>query len=265
MQVSQLFLYPLKSARGISVDQYTLDARGPQWDRRWMLVDEAGKFLTQRQHPVMTQLSAHLEENELHLAAPGMPDLIVPFFYWDMIKTSQPVMVWRDTVAAKIAENHVNQWFSQVLKVECRLAFMPEKTRRAVDPTYARQGEITGFADGFPLLLTAEASLEQFNAWLGDSVSMQRFRPNLVIAGCTPFAEDDWRRIRVGSVEFGVVKPCSRCAIPTLDPLTGERNSAVFSTLKKHRSREGDVFFGQNLIAKGKGVIRVGDRVELLE
>lgn len=265
MHVSQLYLYPLKSARGYSVPQYSLDARGPRWDRRWMLVDEAGQFLTQRQHAVMTQLVSHIEDNELQISAPGMPDLIVPFFYWDMIKSTQPVTVWSDTVPAKIAEGHVNAWFSQVLKQPCRLAYMPEETKRLVDPAYAKKGEIASFSDGFPLLLATEASLQQFNQWLGSDIDIMRFRPNVVITGNTAFAEDEWRRIGIGTLEFHVAKPCSRCAIPTLDPITGERNTAVFATLKKHRSREGEVFFGQNLIASGKGEINVGDAVELLE
>lgn len=265
MHVSQLYLYPLKSARGYSVARYSLDARGPQWDRRWMLVDNDGKFLTQRQHPVMTQFVVQVEDNELQISAPGMPDLIVPFFYWDMIKSTQPVTVWRDTVKAKIAEGHVNAWFSQVLKQPCRLAYMPEQTRRPVDPAYARNGEITGFADGFPLLLTTVGSLQQFNQWLGEEIVMPRFRPNLVIEGNSAFAEDEWKRLRIGALEFQVAKPCSRCAIPTLDPVTGERNSGVFATLKKHRSRDGEVYFGQNLIAAGTGEIAVGDKVEILE
>lgn len=265
MHVSQLFIYPLKSARGIACQTYAIDTRGPRWDRRWMLVDAQGKFLTQRQHPVMTQLVTVLEDEQLQISAPGMPDLIVPFFYWDMIKSSQPVTVWGDTVPAKYAENHVNQWFSQVLKQECRLVYMAEKTRRAVDPVYAKKGEITSFADGFPLLLASETSLDQFNVWLGETVSISRFRPNLVISGAPAFAEDDWKRIRVGTMEFRVVKPCSRCAIPTLDPQSGERNNAVFATLKQHRQRNDEVFFGQNLLPVGQGQISRGDAVVVLD
>lgn len=264
MHVSQLYLYPLKSARGYSVSRHTLDARGPQWDRRWMLVDNDGKFLTQRQHAVMTQLVARFDDNELQISAPGMPELVVPMFYWDMIKSTQAVTVWRDTVPAKIAEGHVNAWFTQVLKQPCRLAFMPNETRRAVDPHYAHNGELTWFSDGFPLLLTTEASLQQFNQWLGSDIEMARFRPNIVINGNSAFAEDQWQRLRIGTVEFQVAKPCSRCAIPTLDPITGERNTAVFATLKAHRSRDGEVFFGQNLIPQGVGEIHVGDTVERL-
>lgn len=265
MHVSQLYLYPLKSARGYGVPQYSLDARGPQWDRRWMLVDNDGKFLTQRQHPVMTQLVARFEDNELQIAAPEMPELVIPQFYWEMVKKKQPVTVWRDTVQAKVAEGHVNAWFEQVLKQPCKLAYMPEDTRRPVDPVYAKKGEITGFADGFPLLLTTEASLQQLGEWLGSPLDMMRFRPNIVVSGNTAFAEDGWKRLRVGNVEFEVAKRCSRCAIPTLDPWTGERNPAVFATLKAHRSHDGEVFFGQNLLAAGKGELKVGDSVEVLE
>lgn len=264
MHVSQLNLYPLKSARGYGVQQYSLDARGPQWDRRWMLVDNDGKFLTQRQLPVMTQLIARFDDNELQIAAPDMPELVIPQFYWEMIKKTQAVTIWRDTVQAKVAEGHVNAWFSQVIKQPCKLAYMPEGTRRLVDPAYAKSGEITGFSDGFPLLLTTEASLALLGEWLGETLDMMRFRPNIVISGNTAFAEDSWKRLRVGNVELEVAKPCSRCAIPTLDPFTGERNPAVFVMLKAHRSRDGEVYFGQNLLPRGRGELRVGDIVEVL-
>ena len=264
MHVSQLSLYPLKSARGYTVPQFQIDDRGPQWDRRWMLVDEKGQFLSQRKHPVMTQLLVTVEDNELQIQAPGMPDLIVPFFYWGMIKARQAVTVWRDTMPAKIAEGHVNAWFTQVLGQPCKLAYMPEETRRKVDPSYAKSGEITSFADGYPLLLATESSLAQFNEWLGESVEMARFRPNVVISGNEAFAEDHWQRLRIGTMEFQVVKPCSRCAIPTLDPQTGKRNVAVFSTLSQYRSRGDEVFFGQNLLPTGTGELKVGDKVEIL-
>lgn len=264
MHVSQLYLYPLKSARGYSVPHYALDARGPQWDRRWMLVDNDGKFLSQRQSVLMTQLVARFDDNELQVSAPDMPELVIPQFYWDMVRTTQPVTVWRDSVQAKVAEGHVNAWFSQVIKQPCKLAYMPEQTRRPVDPAYAKKGEITGFADGFPLLLTTEASLQQFSEWLGSPLDMMRFRPNVVVSGNDAFAEDGWKRLRIGNVEFEVAKPCSRCAIPTLDPVTGERNPAVFATLKSHRSRGAEVYFGQNLLPCSKGELKVGDTVEVL-
>jgi hypothetical protein len=141
---------------------------------------------------------------------------------------------------------------------------MPEDSVRPVDPDYARSGDQVGFADGFPLLLITEASLQAFNTELGMAIGSGRFRPNIVVAGNAPYAEDEWRHLRIGSIEFDVVKPCSRCVIPSLDPLTAQRQPIVSKTLARTRRRGDAVYFGQNLIHRGLGSIAVGDSVTVL-
>lgn len=156
-------------------------------------------------------------------------------------------------------------WLSRFLEMECRLVFFPEDEIRQVDPTYARSGDRTAFSDGFPVLLISQASLDDLNRRLKTPVAMRRFRPNLVVSGCEPFAEDGWKQIRVGEVTFRVVKPCSRCVIPNIDPDTAEKSAEPTRTLSGFRRRENKIFFGQNLIADGMGKLELGMPVEVLE
>jgi MOSC domain-containing protein len=175
------------------------------------------------------------------------------------------VRVWADEVAAVDAGEGAARWLGRLLRQDCRLVFMPPQTRRPVDPHYARRGETVSFADGFPLLLVSEASLAALNARLAQPVPMNRFRPNLVVAGCEAFAEDRWRRIRIGALELDVVKPCSRCAIPAIDQATGQRDPEINRALAAFRRFEGQILFGQNLLHAGPGALRRGDPVEVLE
>lgn len=265
ISLSGIHLYPLKSARGISLDQTALVSRGMAYDRRWMLVDTKGRFLTQRQLPQMALIHTQLESDRLVLQAQGHTDLVLPSV---MDKgTSCEVQVWEDHCRALAADESANRWFSQVLNQAVQLVYMPDETRRQVDQTYAQSDDITSFADGFPLLLISEASLNDLNQRLEQAVPMRRFRPNLVVTGCEPYAEDQWKQIRIGDILFEVVKPCSRCIITTVDPKTGVRSSnrEPLRTLATYRRRDNQVFFGQNLIHRGNGALTIGDPVEIIE
>jgi uncharacterized protein YcbX len=156
-------------------------------------------------------------------------------------------------------------WLSRVLGMECGLVFMPEDVERGVNPERGRPGDVVSFADGYPLLLTGEGSLDELNRRLEAPIEMRRFRPNLVVAGGAPFAEDTWRRLRAGGVAFRNAKPCDRCAIPTVDPSTGVTSREPLRTLARFRARDGAVWFGVNLIPDETGTIRVGDAVEVLQ
>lgn len=263
MRVSRLYLHPVKSLGGIAVPQYAVDRFGPFMDRRWLVVDARGQFLTQRQHARMALVRTALEQDQVTLSLEGQAP--IRFSPQDFTGAETDVQVWRDRCVARTGPAEVDQWLRQALGVECRLVFMPDSTRRAVNADYARNGETVSFADGFPLLLTSEASLDDLNSRLSFPIGMERFRPNLVVEGTAPFAEDNWRRIRVGSMVFQVAKPCSRCAIPTIDPLTAQKQPEIFKTLKTFRARDGEVYFGQNLLAQGTGSIQVGDAVEILD
>ncbi len=260
--LSAIYRYPVKSLRGESFQDLQVDARGFAFDRQWMVVDLEGRFLTQRQQPRMALIGATVGEGGvLRLQAPGMPGL-------DVIPRAAPrqaVQVWDDRLPAALAADEADGWLSRFLGLPCRLVWLPGDVHRPVDPQYARPADEVGFADGFPFLLIAQASLDDLNARLDHPVPMQRFRPNLVVHGCPAHAEDGWRRIRIGGLDFRVAKPCSRCIIPTIDIETGARGREPMQTLLTYRRRDNKVYFGQNLIHDGSGRLAVGMRVEVLE
>ena len=266
MQVTELNIYPVKSTRRIALSESEVLPRGLPWDRRWMLVDASGKFITGRQHPRLATVQTEIGDNVLHIHAAGHDSLSLPLVPRE--RRVVEVTVWKDSVDALLAGSEADAWFSDFLGLDCRLVQMTDDISRGVNPDYGRAGDQVSFADGFPLLLISEASLTDLNSRLDQPVEMRRFRPNLVIDGERPYAEDDWRRIRVGAVEFEGVKNCSRCVFTTIDPDTGEKSPDMepLRTLSSYRRRpEGGVYFGQNLIPRGAGVIRVGDSVTVLE
>lgn len=261
--VSELAIYPVKSLGGIALSIMSLAARGPLFDRHWVVTNPQGQFLTQRQQPRMCLIKTMLRSDALELSAPGMQPLHIAL---PIAAGGQrgSVTVWEDTIMACDMGAVAADWLSTFLNCACRLHYMPGDSVRPVDPDYARSGDQVGFADGFPLLLIAEASLQAFNAELPMAIGSERFRPNIVIEGSAPYAEDEWRRLRIGNTEFDVVKPCSRCVIPSLDPLTAQRQPIVSKTLARTRRRGDAVYFGQNLIHRGFGSIAVGDSVTVL-
>jgi uncharacterized protein YcbX len=261
--LSAIYRYPVKSLRGQAFDRLDVGRRGLIHDRRWMVVDAQGRFLTQRQLPRMSLIDASVDDGGgLWLAAPGMSALDLP----DGESGAQiRVQVWGDEVNAGPVSGDADGWLSEFLGQDCRLVVMPEKTRRAVDPQFATPADEVGFADGFPFLLISQASLDDLNNRLTTPVPMLRFRPNLVVSGCSAFAEDGWKRIRIGELVFRVAKPCSRCVIPTIDFTTAERAREPLQTLMQYRRRDNKVYFGQNLLHEGGGALEVGLPVEILE
>ncbi len=266
MQVTELNIYPIKSTRRIALQESEVVARGLPWDRRWMLVDAEGGFITARQQPRLATVQTTLAEAGLILNGPGQAQLglsLVP-----AQRRLTRVSVWRDRLQAVLVDAAADAWFSAFLGQPCRLVQLTDDLVRPVDPRYGQPGDEVSFADGYPLLLLSEASLADLNGRLRQPVPMRRFRPNLVVDGAIPYAEDGWRRLRVGEVEFAGVKNCSRCIVTTIDPDCGEKDVAgePLRTLSSYRRRpQGGVFFGQNLIPRSGGVIRVGDPVVVLE
>ena len=264
LTVSDLFIYPVKSARAVGLEQADVVERGFAGDRRWMLIDSDGQFLTQRKHPLMATVNCQLLNTGLRITVPGLETLLINTP--DDSSTVTSATVWKDQCQALDAGDAAAAWFSAFMGQECRLVYMPESTHRQVDLRFANEGDITGFADGFPFLLTNEASLKELNSRLVKPVTMQHFRPNIVIQGADAYAEDQWQRIRVGEVHFRVAKPCSRCVMTTVDPETGKRaGKDPLATLATYRRNEYGVIFGQNLIQESHGTIRKGDVVEVLE
>jgi len=261
MTVTELYVYPLKGAAGIALTAARLDAFGIEHDRRWMIVDGDGEFITQREHPQLALLATAIEHDALVLAC-GAGTVRLPLQPGGGARRA--ARIWNDTVEAADAGDDAAALVSTHLGRDLRVVHMPDDVLRQVDTTYARSGDRASFVDGFPLLLIGQGSLDELSRRIGEPVSMRRFRPNVVVAGAVPHAEDAWRRITIGDVEMEVVKPCARCNVPTVDPGTGETGVEPLRTLARYRRVSNKVFFGQNVIHRGRGTIAVGDSVRVL-
>lgn len=262
--VSSLHIYPIKSLGGVSIDEARVVERGFELDRRYLLVDEQGDFITQRDHARLALVRTRVADGRLWCEGPEGDPLELPLQADGGPATR--VRVWGDTCDAVLVDARADAWFSDHVGVACRLAYMPERVRRPIDPSYARDGEVVSFADGFPFLLIEQASLDDLNGRLEQPLPMNRFRPNIVVEGTAPFEADAWRRIRVGKVTFRVAKPCARCVVTTTDQETGARGVEPLRTLATYRrGAAGGVLFGQNLVQESRGTVRVGAEVEVLE
>jgi len=263
IQVSGLFIYPIKSCGGRAVESATLDAKGFVDDRRFMIVDDAGCFLTQRELPSLALISPRSDADTLSLTAPGMTPVSIPIVRGPGNET---VTVWDDTCSAIDQGDVVGAWLSAFLAARCRLVRLADDTVRRVDPTYATSpDDEVSFADAYPLLLIGEASLADLNGRLDAPLPMNRFRPNVVVSGSEPYAEDTWRSIEIGDVRAQVVKPCVRCVTTTVDQATGDRGKEPLRTLATYRKGPRGVMFGQNVIHTTAGTINVGDDLRVID
>ncbi len=262
LTIASIHIYPVKSASGITLESCHVDAFGPRHDRRWMVTDESGVFLSQRGEPRLALVRTAITEEILELSAPGMPLLSVPIGESPLARTS--VKVWKDQVSAEHCGDQASEWLSSFLGRPAMLVRMPDDTVRQVDRRYASEGERTAFSDGFPFLLIGQASLDDLNRRLAMPLPMNRFRPNLVIAGGAPFEEDEWSRIALGDIELRVAKPCARCVVTTTNQETAERGVEPLPTLATFRREGGKVLFGQNLIHEATGELRVGTTVTVI-
>ena len=272
LKIQALNIFPVKSLRGIAVNEATLAETGFVNDRIWMLVDDNGKFITQRQQAKMALIDVVVADNNL-LVSVGDESVSIPYDQSDCESGGElvSVTIWRDHCTGVLASGEVNRWFSDYLGVSCRLVSFNQAQSRVVDPEYTCDAsDVVGFADGFPFLLIGTASLRDLNQRLvakGESeVPMMRFRPNIVVETDEPYIEDQWKSIQVGDVRLEIVKPCSRCVIPTIDIVTGEKSREPIFTLGEYRKRDGKIFFGQNVIHRyqpGQS-IAVGDSVKII-
>ena len=260
LRISQLFIYPIKSLGGISLDRAFVTDRGFRYDRRWMLVNEDNGFITQRTVPSMALISVAVGVDGLQVTSRLHPDPLFVSFVPAGACYGE-VYVWEDTCRAQFVSEEADRWFSSALGVSCRLVYMPEETLRATDPEYAPDGMITSFADAFPFLLIGESSLADLNSRLERALPMNRFRPNIVFTGGAPYQEDELSVFTIRDIRFWGVKPCARCPIPTIDQTTAERGKEPLRTLARYRMRNNKVYFGQNLIHQGIGEIAVGDEL----
>jgi uncharacterized protein YcbX len=253
MYLSEINIYPVKSLAGISLNESKIERRGLEFDRRWMLIDENNKFLTQREFPKMATVKTEILNGALGVSNNGSA-FQIPFA--PPSHQIATVKIWSSRCKARIYDDLTNEWFSDVLQTNCKLALMPEETLRTVNYFYAVQkDDHVSFADGYPFLLIGENSLAELNSRLEEPLPMNRFRPNFVVAGAEGFAEDGWKKIKIGETIFHVVKPCGRCVITTIEQFRIPKRS-----IKKK------ILFGQYLIAENAGgALRVGDEAQALE
>ncbi|AUD03523.1 MOSC domain-containing protein [Spirosoma pollinicola] len=279
MTISELFIYPIKSLGGISVTETVVEEKGFRYDRRFMLVDPSGEFMTQRTNHAMALLDVAIEGGDiLRVWHRHRPDdvlklpLTIPEHTNDATEARETIKVtiWdsKDVPALTVSDD-ADRWFTNVLEKPCRLVFMPETTHRAVDEAYARQNDAVSFADGYPYLLIGQASLYNLNQRLDRPMSMLRFRPNIVVAGSLPNEEDAWQHFKLGDMDFYGVKPCARCVLTTIDPQTGQTGREPLRTLATYRQWKNKILFGQNVLAKPTGefvlgTLRVGQPVDVI-
>ncbi|MDH6572302.1 uncharacterized protein YcbX [Streptomyces sp. SAI-117] len=270
-QLLSIHVHPVKAFRAVPLREADVEPWGLTGDRRWALVDDGGKVVTQRQQPRLALAAAELMPGGgVVLSAPGTDPLTVA-----VPEPGETVTLdlFGDKVEGVPADAAAHAWCSEYLGAPTRLVHMDDPaTRRPVEPEYALPGETVTFADGYPLLLTSAASLDALNSLIaeGDHASegplpMNRFRPNVVVGGAEAWAEDDWSLIAIGDVTFRIAKMCGRCVVTTTDQDRAVRGKEPLHSLGRHRRFGSKLVFGQNLVPRSPGTIRVGDPVTVLE
>jgi uncharacterized protein YcbX len=272
LRLADLWRYPVKSCRGERLDAAVVEPWGLAGDRRWMVVDGAGEAVTAREYPPMILVTPRLDGDRIRLTSPGLPELTVPVPSGEALV---PVSVHGNGLAAAPAGDEASEWLGKIIGEPARLVYLDDPTRRAPNPAYSQPADRVSFADGYPLLLTTPGSLDALNDWILEGrhaaegpLPMTRFRPSVVVTGAPAWAEDGWRRLRIGEVTFRVAKLCDRCVLTTVDPRTAARSREPLVTLARHRSWGGKIWFGANLIPdnpRAGAMISVGDPVTILD
>jgi hypothetical protein len=266
IKVTELYVYPVKSLAGISLSAAQLDSFGIKNDRRWIIVDSNGTFLTQRTHPQMALIKTSFSDDCLKLSfkdqtitVPAINDNNQEIF----------VTVWKDSFHAKHVCKQVDKFLSEIIGLPCQVVYMNPEVQRQIDEDYAPKNQYVSFADAFPFLLTSQSSLDELNQYLDHKAEMIRFRPNIVIEGCKAYAEDHFNELSINRVELKAVKKCSRCPMPTINQQSGKKDNAqILTILNQTRKQNNKVYFGQNLIYKNPKkvenlTVNIGDEIIL--
>jgi uncharacterized protein YcbX len=264
LRVSQLYIYPVKSLGGIALNTATVTDRGFQYDRRWMLVDHNNLFISQREVHQMALLKLQVTESGIRVNHTVQNvSYIIPF---EPKKDEfAEVTIWDDTCTGQFVSDEADKWFSDVLEISCRLVYMPNDSHRITDQRYTNENSITSFSDAYPFLMIGQASLDDLNGRLAETLPMTRFRPNIVFTGGAPYEEDTMNTFIIGNITFYGVKLCARCVMTTIDQETAIAGKEPLKTLARYRSKNHKIMFGQNLAHKGLGEIKVGDQLEVLK
>lgn len=267
LSLTGLYLYPVKSLGGYTVDEAEVTARGLRHDRRWLLVDERNRFMTQRQHPELALLTVAPAYNGFLIAHRQRTDLLPLYIPFEATPDKTLfVTVWDDILWAWRGTPEADAWLAEALGRPCRLVYMSDMVRREVEPALNPEGQLVSFADGYPFLLIGEAALADLNARLAEPVPMNRFRPNLVFGGGEAYEDDAWEQFQIGDLPFRAVRGCGRCVLTTIDQQTAAKSPVgePLRTLATYRKAESSTLFGQNVTGPGRGRLRVGDAVTVL-
>ena len=265
LSISRLYVYPVKSLGGLELSSAKLTDRGFEYDRRWMLVGEDNRFLTQREFPRMALLRTAIDANELIVSEKGNDTDKIHLNLNPTGSDLVTVQIWDDVCEAIEMSKEINDWFSHKLTMPCKLVYMPDESKRKVDDDYIMNNDITGFSDAFPVLMIGQASLDDLNSRLEIPVPMNRFRPNIVFTGGDPYQEDTMQHFRISGIDMFAVKPCARCVVTTTDQETGVTAKEPLKTLATYRTGNNKVYFGQNILYKQQGTIKVGDELKVVE
>ena len=259
--VSALYIYPVKSLGGITLQQSQLSELGLQYDRRWMIIDQNNEFISQRSYPILALLGTAIENDKIKIYHKHTGEKIdVPLLPNTNIK--KQVTIWDDVCEGVVVDESINTWLSNYLKKDVALVFMPESTKRLVDYRYVKEDSITSFSDGYSFLLIAESSLEELNLLAGTDFGMDRFRPNIVVTGSLAQEEEEWHEMQIGEASFTGVKPCARCVLTTIDQNSGIGGKEPLKTLATYKRVGKRILFGQNLVYNGgENYIKIGDKV----
>lgn len=267
LKLSEIYIYPVKSLGGIRLDNAEVTDRGMQYDRRWMLIDENNRFVSQRENPQLALFEVAIQDDNLVITDRKSGKILTVSnspIYSDT--PSINVTVWDDEVSAWEVGKLANDFFTQALEMSTRLVYMQDESHRKTDANYSLKGdEITSFSDGYPILIVGQSSLDDLNNRLAEPITINRFRPNFVFTGGKEFEEEEWHEFRVGNIRFFGVKPCARCIMTTIDPLTGEKKGKEpLLTLNRYRKANNKILFGQNVLISQLGNVSVGDTIEVI-
>ena len=262
--VSDIFIYPVKSLGGFRVAEAKVTATGFEHDRRWMLVDKQDKFMTQRILPAMALLQTGITASGLYIYHKHFPEKNITIPFLSSTNCTKKVQVWEDICDAWCYDDvEMDAWFTEMLGIECELVYMPDNTKRLVDTQFANDSEVTSFSDGYPFLIIGQSSLDELNSKLENTMTMDRFRPNIVFAGGAPHAEDNWQHFSISEIDFFGVKTCSRCVVTTINQQTSAGGKEPLTTLATYRLVNKKIKFGMNLLHKGEGLVKTGDTIKV--
>lgn len=265
LTLTEIWIYPIKSLGGIPMQSATAMGKGLEFDRRWMLIDEHNRFMTQRIHTQMAMFKLSLSGRIIKVEKKNATNSTAITFSADTPPIGEKIRatIWDDEVDVFEIDQTISKWFSDHLEMSCRLVTFPEENPRPVDPKYKVNDEHVSLADAYPFLIIGQSSLDELNSRLKEPVPMNRFRPNFVFTGGEPFEEDTWREFKIGNLRFVGVKLCGRCVLTTVNQDTGEKGIEPLYTLSTYRKRETKVVFGQNLVALNNGIVAVGDKISV--